>query len=71
MNGTLDFLGRGNIPLLAFLKRCRGSGGRPSPVIMGLYVVRYECAHCGARFGVAEVEGNTTPDHEAAESRAN
>ena len=71
MTGALDFLGKKKIPLLAFLKKCRGSGNRPNPVMMGLCVIRYECAYCGARFEVAQVKGNTTPDHEAAEGRIN
>lgn len=77
--GALDFLGHRQIPFAAFLKKCRGSGNRPNPVMMDLYVLHYECAYCGARFGVAEVHspstgsgcGNATPDHEAVESRVN
>jgi hypothetical protein len=68
---ALDFLGQKKIPRLAFLRKCRGSGSRPNPVMMDLYVLHYECAYCGARFNTAEAQAGATPDHEAVEGRVN
>ena len=59
-----DFLGR-KIPIVAFTRKCYGSGGRPQPVMLGLFVLRYCCPYCGQRFSRAEVKAATTPEHEA------
>lgn len=71
MTGALDFMGKKKIPLMAFLRKCQGSGNRAQPVILAGYLLHYRCAYCGARFEVTEIQGMVTPDHEVAESQKN
>lgn len=72
--GALDFLAGQTIPLLAWTRRCQGSEKRPEPVILGGYVIHYQCTHCAAQFTAAQV-GNTdkpiAPAHEAQPVRVN
>jgi hypothetical protein len=74
MTGMLDFLDGGKIPFLAWTRKCQGSDHRPEPVMMGGYVLGYQCVYCAAQFTAAQV-GDTgapvAPAHEAQPGRMN